>query len=283
MPSPFPGMDPYLEAPGFWPGVHTSLIVFIGRALNAHLPPGFAANVEERVYLQPEARSVRPDVVIRSSPVPRNVPTDTGRGGTAVLERPVATEPEEDAPHEIFLLSPLERERFIEVVSVGDEQRIITVIEVLSHANKTPGGGRNRYVNKQEAILQSETHLLEIDLLRDGSHTVAAPEYAVREQVSTYNYLISLHRANRDEERYQFWTKNVRDPLPRKLLVPLTSGVPDVLLDLQGAFNEAYDAGPYSRQVDYTASPLPPLAAGDDVWAGELLQAAGLRSAAPPA
>jgi hypothetical protein len=29
MPSPFPGMDPYLENPEFWPGVHNRLIVAI--------------------------------------------------------------------------------------------------------------------------------------------------------------------------------------------------------------------------------------------------------------
>jgi hypothetical protein len=39
MPGPFPGMDPYLEAPILWPGAHDALIFGVRRALNAVLPP----------------------------------------------------------------------------------------------------------------------------------------------------------------------------------------------------------------------------------------------------
>ena len=31
--SPFPGMDPYLEHPALWPGVHQSLITYLRDAL----------------------------------------------------------------------------------------------------------------------------------------------------------------------------------------------------------------------------------------------------------
>ncbi|MGL6094387.1 MAG: DUF4058 family protein, partial [Fimbriiglobus sp.] len=39
MPSPFPGMDPYLEDPTYWGGFHTNLYTGIQRALNQTLPP----------------------------------------------------------------------------------------------------------------------------------------------------------------------------------------------------------------------------------------------------
>jgi len=34
----FPGMDPYLENPQLWPGVHTRLIVYLADQLQLLLP-----------------------------------------------------------------------------------------------------------------------------------------------------------------------------------------------------------------------------------------------------
>lgn len=39
MPSPFPGMDPYLEDSIIWRGVHHELISLIAETLNTLLPP----------------------------------------------------------------------------------------------------------------------------------------------------------------------------------------------------------------------------------------------------
>jgi hypothetical protein len=50
MPSPFPGMDPYLEEPGFWVDVHLSLICEIQARLNVQLRPNYYARIDERVY-----------------------------------------------------------------------------------------------------------------------------------------------------------------------------------------------------------------------------------------
>jgi hypothetical protein len=38
MRSPFPGMDPFLESPDWFPGLHDSLIVFIKATLQRTLP-----------------------------------------------------------------------------------------------------------------------------------------------------------------------------------------------------------------------------------------------------
>ena len=51
MPSPFPGMDPYLEHPGRWPDVHHRLISIASDLLTAQLRPKYCVRVEERVYL----------------------------------------------------------------------------------------------------------------------------------------------------------------------------------------------------------------------------------------
>src|SRR6516162_2756699 len=50
MPSPFPGMDPYLEA--HWRDVHARLIIYASDALQGVLPAALRARVEERVLLE---------------------------------------------------------------------------------------------------------------------------------------------------------------------------------------------------------------------------------------
>src|SRR5438067_4781357 len=59
MPSPFPGMDPYLEA--HWRDVHASLIIYTRDALQGVLPGSLRARVEERVLLEtPQGLSDHP-------------------------------------------------------------------------------------------------------------------------------------------------------------------------------------------------------------------------------
>ena len=64
MPSPFPGMDPYLESPDYWRDVHSSFLVEVRVALNATLPPGFVARTEERLYVVEPDRSIYPDIAL---------------------------------------------------------------------------------------------------------------------------------------------------------------------------------------------------------------------------
>ena len=111
------------------------------------------------------------------------------------------------------------REPYIEIRTVGDEE-LIAVIEILSPTNKEPGPGQNDYLRKQRDLLASSVHLLEIDLLRAGEHTVAPPGVQTREQTGPFDYIISLHRGNTGE-RYEAWPRTVRERLPR-VFVPLT-------------------------------------------------------------
>src|SRR5215470_6964239 len=50
MPSPFPGMDPYLEA--HWRDVHAGLVIHARDALQGVLPGSLRARVEESVLLE---------------------------------------------------------------------------------------------------------------------------------------------------------------------------------------------------------------------------------------
>src|SRR4051794_31039689 len=45
MPSPFPGMDPYLEDPRIFAGLHGRLITYLAEALEAVLPRRYVANI----------------------------------------------------------------------------------------------------------------------------------------------------------------------------------------------------------------------------------------------
>ena len=70
MPSPFPGMNPYLESPELWPEVHSRLIVAIADILDPQLLPKYRAAIERRVYdlSGDEAILIRiPDVTIESA------------------------------------------------------------------------------------------------------------------------------------------------------------------------------------------------------------------------
>jgi hypothetical protein len=48
MPSPFPGMDPYLEAPEIWPDFQAALALAISQSLSETLPAGYEARLNRR-------------------------------------------------------------------------------------------------------------------------------------------------------------------------------------------------------------------------------------------
>ena len=266
MPGPFPGMDPYLEHPTLWPGTHQGLITYIHETLNAQLPPGFVASMNERLYIVQPERSVYPDVAVLEHPSPRRERDRSGAAATAVADPPY-----------VFTVEPVEvREAFVEILPVGDEERVVTAIEVLSHANKAPGShGRDLYLTKQHQLLQSQTHLLEIDLLRTGAPTLVPPPEQLRTRRPAWDYVVCLHRAGRGGT-FEVWLNTVRERLPR-VWVPLTDAEPDIALDLQAVFDRCYDAGPYRRRVDYRREPTPLLRDEDAAWADALLREKGLR------
>ncbi len=56
MPSPFPGMDPYLEGP-LWPDVHHALASQIRRQIVSQLPSRYVARIETQIIIDRGARS----------------------------------------------------------------------------------------------------------------------------------------------------------------------------------------------------------------------------------
>jgi hypothetical protein len=268
MPSPFPGINPYLESARFWRDVHQSLIYCCRRALNRTLPAEFVARIDERLYVEGSERAI-PDVAV----IPRIVADSTpSNGGVAVSSRPqtdVADVPDTvlDYPEEIT-------ESFITITPARKPEHIITAIEILSPKNKQMGAGRRSYQQKQYEFFESGVHLLEIDLLRGGAHTVAVSQERLQVRYGSWDYLICLSRADRRFE-YDVWRLTLRDHLPR-VLIPLQEGYSDIALDLQQALDQTYDEGAFDRSLDYRSSPPRPFSDEDSVWANTLLQAKGM-------
>jgi hypothetical protein len=257
MPSPFPGMDPYLEEPSQWPGVHQRLITYMAGAMQPHIRPRYHVLIGERVYIAEPPQSFYPDVTLMRYPS-QSAPADSGV---------VVAEP--DAPTAVGdYLNEAQRQPFIEIIHVGSGA-VVSVIEVLSPSNKI-GTGREEYLRKHKRILASGTHLIEIDLLRTGHHTVVCPKEKLP---IPYQYLVCINRAA------QGWTVYCI-PLQRRLPrigIPLRKPDPDLVLDLQEIFHRCYDNGGYEDFIDYRRAPTPPLEFSDAEWAELWLTGKGKR------
>src|SRR5437588_8810568 len=74
MKSPFPGMDPYIEACGLWAGFHDRLIHKIDETLAQTLPQGYTIDIATRTYIVlveqegKQERLAQPDVTITEAP-----------------------------------------------------------------------------------------------------------------------------------------------------------------------------------------------------------------------
>jgi hypothetical protein len=264
----FPGMDPYLELPARWSGVHTALIVYIRDQLQPRLRPRYVAAIEERVYLDIPERLFGPDVRVQ-----RARPDAPG---------PAVALAECDAPVRVRVALEDVHEAYLTILDRQADERVVTVIEVLSPTNKYAGPGRVSYLTKQQEIVQSSSHLVEIDLLRAGPHALAVPEHIARTRAE-YDYLVCVNRAQDPRTEFELYPTRLRERLPR-LRVPLSGDDPEVPLDLQAVVAQVYEAGAYADRVRYDRPCVPALGEADQAWAYERIAAARRagNGAAPP-
>jgi hypothetical protein len=125
--------------------------------------------------------------------------------------------------------------------------KLISVVELLSPANKLPGKGRKLYLRRQARLLRSRTHLLEIDFLRAGEHTVAVQRDGLPEK--SWDYLVCLHRGS-SRSKFDCWPVLLHERLPR-VNVPLSGDDADVVVDLQAVVNQCCESAT-GRRIDYS-------------------------------
>ena len=255
MPSPFPGMNPYLEQDALWHDFHLRFLPALSARLVPQVVPKYIVMLEEHLYVH------------ELPPGPGHL---LGRADLSVARPPVAPAGElalgvAEAPARVRLLAEdVERVPFLEI---RDRQgrELVTVVELLSRSNKRPGPDRDQYLAKRRELLRGRAHLVEIDLLRGGRPMPLAdrPECA-------YSVLVS-----RVEERPDagFWPIGLRAPLP-VIPIPLRPPDAEARVDLQEVLHRVYDEAGYEHFI-YTGAPEPALAPDDAAWARQLVPQPG--------
>ena len=276
MPTPFPGMDPYLERPNLWHGLHNRLIAAIADELGPLLRPRYFVAVEERSYLADPLAigfSAVPDVGVLG---PYSTSPWQGVSGQPGVAAPVL-EPEivELSMHEFT------RETYLEIQEVDgdgntelwmksddDSVKVVTLLEILSPWNKASRAGRVQYERKRQEVFNSYTSLVEIDLLRAGQRFVQTSR-----KTEHYTILVSPSAMR---PRAQFYPFTVRQAIPTFRL-PLQPDDEWPVVDLNAILHQLYDRAAYDLRINYQNDPTPPFAAADAQWIASLLYEAELR------
>lgn len=228
MPSPFPGMDPYLESAPLWAELHQQFVAALYQGLAPMLADRYRAKVATRKYAT--------ELVLFTS-----------------VRKEEQSEP------------------FLEIRTRSDN-KLATLIDVVSPANKTTVDGRNAYLNVRRAALRQGANAVEVDLILDGQPTL---DYS-RDGLPVWDYAVTVTRTSAPD-RHEIYTSTLQKPLPRFRL-PLGSETRDVLVDLQATFTKAFDAGRLDTRIDYTQDPAAPLADDDRMWLRDLLKRHKLRT-----
>jgi hypothetical protein len=245
----FPGMNPYLENPELWSEVYSWLIVLLARSLNPLLIPKYRAAVEKRVYSDSLLVGI-PDVSVFQTKLPASQPTTTAK----TLSQPLKVN--------VPMIEEV-RESYLEIRQVGTG-KVVTAIEVLSPKNKRVGEGRDKYNTKRMSVLDSRSHLVEIDLLRTGN-----PQPILGLVRSDYRILVSRADKRPEAELYPF---NLRDPIP-VFQLPLQPNDEEPIVNLYEILQEVYEEAALDLVIDYSQQPVPLVAEETFQWIQTLLPA----------
>jgi len=252
MPSPFPGMNPYLEQDDIWHDFHERLIPYVSEVIVPQVRPGYIVKLDEHVYIHERSAAEREFLGRADVGVARGDLPLPSRQATQVLEAPVQGR--------IPVAVDVERLSFVEIRDRRDRQ-LVTVLELLSPSNKRPGADREQYLAKRRQLLAGNVHLVEIDLLRGG------PRMPL-EDLPDCDYCIMVSRIEKRPD-VGIWPIRLRERLP-VIPIPLRAPDADARLDLQEAVNHLYDAAGYEDYI-YTGAPQPPLHPDDASWSRQFL------------
>ena len=228
MPSPFPGMDPYLEDEKLWPSFQHHLVNCLYQILLPGLVDRYRARVGQRHY---------------------------------VTEQALFTSVVREEHHE----------EFIEIRQRNDS-RLVTLVDVVSPANKLTAAGRAAYLDTRRAARLNGASLVEIDLILQGTPTL---EYS-RDGLPDWDYAVTVTRSTKPET-YEIYTATLQKRLP-KFRLPLAADDRDTVLDLHAAFTRCYDQSNFAAKIDYQRDPPTSICDEDRQWLHDLLKQQKLRS-----
>jgi hypothetical protein len=264
MKSPFPGMDPYIEASGLWEDFHNHLIDKICETLADAVPEHYFVRSGERSYLEllesgeKVSRHFKPDVSVAR---PRGRKKTLKKGGAALAEAVSDVEP---VTMRAFVVEEF-RETFVDIYESKPEQRLVTSLEVLSPSNKRPGSpGWDLYQRKRQGLLLGGVNLVEVDLLRGGQRMPMVDPWPD----SAYTFLVAR---TWKAPLCAVWPVSLQRPLPA-IPVPLASPDADIPLRLQPLIEAIYQRFRYGQSIDYTRPLTPPPGSAEAAWLEEQLR-----------
>lgn len=153
-------------------------------------------------------------------------------------------------------------ESYVEIKEISEE-KIVTVIEVLSSTSKRLAEGRKEYLSIREDLLKSDVHLVEVDLLRRGESMPAE-----NAQFADYQILVSRAEQRPNVKQYAF---HLPEPIP-KVLVPLLSKDHDSepILDIKELLDKVCEATGVDKNINYDVQPQPPMSSEYFDWVRSL-------------
>jgi hypothetical protein len=251
MPSPFPGMNPYLEQADIWDDFHQSFLTEMRNRLAAQAGKRYIVKLEAKVYLHELSSEERAFLGRGDIGVSHLGPAKTSVGASGVLEAPFR-----------FQIPAVDEERS-SYIEIRDRERrtLVTVIEMLSPANKYSGPDREAFIAKRQNFLHGPINYVELDLMRGG------PRLPVP-GLPACDYCCVVRRAA-DSRVGGSWPLGLRDPLPT-IPVPLRAPDPDIQLNLQEILHAVYDTAHYENHI-YLGSPEPALTGADAEWAKQFV------------
>jgi uncharacterized protein DUF4058 len=163
-------------------------------------------------------------------------------------------------------------EEFIEIRQRSDG-RLISLVDVVSPANKTSSSGRKAYLDKRRDGRNAGCSLVEIDLVLQGQPML---DYS-REGLPDWNYAVTVTRSTQPD-RYEIYTATLQKPRLPRFRLPLAPDDRDTVVDLQAAFTRAFEQGGFGEKIDYARDPATALSDEDRAWIHQLLKEKKLRT-----
>jgi hypothetical protein len=139
-------------------------------------------------------------------------------------------------------------EEYLEIVE-GNGGNLVTLIELVSPANKTTESGRQAYLETRKQARERNASVVEIDLLLQGRPML---DYS-RDGLPEWDYAVTVTRCSQPE-RYEIYTTTLQKRLPR-FKIPLSADDRDTVVDLQATFARAYSEGGFAEKIDFGRQP----------------------------